>query len=356
MCDRVNRVSYVQSTDENKYIICCRMVLLPAHVVMEKRDGPRKPERKKLVPAKNIMEIQVISRNNGGWSGNITYEEQNVSRKRAGSDIDNTWDEIFFFETVQSIIKSGMNDATSMFVCKILENDTMSFEIKQQLTVVNRITLPCILERNTKTELASMLTILYDLEKNQLFTNCRVGNIEKLQEYIVYGGDLSIHDQDEWNALQYACYFGQYDTVIFLLKHMTIDDINYMSKDGLCPILCAAKKSHTEIIVLLMDKGASILTEFSQKESVTHASVVAKNKDTLEYICSDDGIIADMTTKLYGVRSTAPLQRLFQTIDGYPSRQLASYPSKKIHQNHAKSLKLNGKGVKNTHAKKVHKK
>lgn len=327
--DHKSRVSYfgqqvgIDSEDHRRYLVLSQRKIIPAFTTMEKRDGPRRPERKVLHPSREVFDLYITDRISV-WFVQITYESHNITRKRPGGR-DETWSEEKFLEEVQCCIQYPFKNRFLLFKVKggVDENDkTLSLDVRQKKgDVVTNYMDVCVLEMLPQDEAQVVIREAVNLENNMSSYYASRGNLKRLKFYTENGCDLSAIGDRNWTLLQLAAYHGHIDIVKYLITEKHVE-LNVISTDGMDALFCSIKGGHLEIFQTLVEAGARVRSEREMKEGedghLTYA-IACKQVDIARYLNRPDGTLVEECISSHGVRSTTPPGRFFTTIDdGYP--------------------------------------
>lgn len=328
MIDHKLRVSYFGQQvgidlSDKRYLVLSKRTIIPAYTTMEKRDGPRRPERKMLHPSKEVIQLYLTDRSSV-WQAEISYETHNLIRKRPGGR-DETWPEDKFLAEIQSAIQYPFKNRFLIFKVKggVDENDyTISLDVRQKKgDVVTNYMKVCELSLLNPEGASDILAQATSLENTMVSFYCKRGNLKRLKMYLDNGGDLNNVSDGAWSPLQLAVYGGHMDIVQYLLTEMHADP-NVRSADNMDPLFCAIKGGHLDIFEALEQAGAKLRRETEMAEGeeghLTYATA-CHQVEIVRYINRPDGpLVADCNAE-HGVRNRAPPERFFTTIDGgYP--------------------------------------
>lgn len=315
-------------TSGQRYTILSQRQTIPSYVQMEKRNGPKKPERPKLYPSREVFQV-FFSNGKVVWGNQISFEQNNLSRIRPGGR-DETWSpETFFFE-IQTIIQSPSRDPSCLFYLRPIE-DGYHLEVKSRKgdVVVNYLK-ECELRKLEELDSQTILERI-ELEERSLinFFSSR-GKLHQVRLYLEGSSraiDLNNNlEKGTWSAIQRAAYCGHADVVHYLLEKGASPNIQ--SDDEMDPLLCAIKGGHLEVVQLLIQNGALVKMDEiigNEIKCEGHLSYATKcrQREIVEYLCVPGGQLDIMLTSDHGTRKTGPPDphRFFTTLDGYPAKR-----------------------------------
>jgi hypothetical protein len=326
--DHKSRVSYFgqqvgYDLEDLRYLVLSKRRIIPAYTTMEKRDGPRRPERKMLHPSREVFDIYMTDRTSV-WYVEITYGVHNITRKRPGGR-DETWPEEKFLDEIQSCIQYPFKNRFLLFKVKggVDENDkTIALDVRQKKgdTVMNYMQA-CVLDIVPPEQAHVVISEAVTLENTIASFYAGRGNLKRLKMYTENGCDLSSVGDGHWTLLQLAAYHGYMEIVTYLITEKQAD-LNIRSRDGLDALFCAIKGGHFEIFQTLVEAGAEVRSEADMQPGedghMTYA-VACNRVDIVRYLNRPDGPFVRECIASHGVRNTDPPGRLFTTIDGgYP--------------------------------------
>ena len=329
--DHQARVSYFGQQvgidmDDRKYLVLSKRRIIPAYTSMEKRDGPRRPERKMLHPSREVFDVFLTNRE-AVWKVEISYETHNLIRKRPGGR-DETWSEDTFYSEVQRCIQYPFKNRFLIFKVKGGDEDdsTLTLDIRQKKgDIVTMYMQHCILHCLSPTEASAVLREALALEHAMICFYSKQGNLKRLRMYIDNGGDPNNVADGKWSALQLAAYGGHAEIVQYLVTERGVD-MNVRSADKMDALFCATKGGHVDIFIMLHQAGARLIScndEAEGEEGHLTYAVTCKQVDIARYINKPDGAMVSECNASHGVRSTEPPWRYFTTIDGgYPFSHL----------------------------------
>lgn len=141
---------------------------------------------------------------------------------------------------------------------------------------------------------------LYSQNDNALefFSAIENGNIEIVKEIIKSGIDINIADKDNWSALHRAVQVNKIEIVKELLSHKKIDINPVLPEgtildnngkkwfaDGETPLLLASFYGYSDIVLLLLNYGANILSKDDIDGAMAiHIAVARGNTETVSAI------------------------------------------------------------------------
>lgn len=324
--DHKFHLSYITDYSSKESYLCysCKQII-PNYTRMEKRNGPSKPERLKLYPAREILKVYITNKIDV-WEGELSYEINNLTRVKPGGR-DETWTESVFFTEIQTSLQYPYLNSY-IFQLRKIEDDTINFEVKLRTDTVVNYFKSCQLTKLNELSLSFQNNILDQIvteEKCLIKFYCTNGNIEKLRMILDRNSsvltNLNFID-DGWSPIQLAAYRGHMDVVSYLIEKGA--NVNIKSTDGMDPLFCSLKGKHTNIFLLLAQNGAQIIcNENSSNDGIESHLTFALScqlKEVVEYICRPGGEKMMELEALHGTRNSYSQlpHRFFTTIDGYP--------------------------------------
>lgn len=323
--DHLYHISHIiDHISGERFTILSKRHTIPSYVQMEKRNGPKKPERPKLYPSREVFQLY-LSNGKVVWGNEISFEEHNLSRVRPGGR-DETWTQEVFLSEIQTIVQSPSRDPSCLFQLRPIQ-DGVHLEIKSRKgdVVVNYLK-SCELR---KFEEIDAQTILERIEIEEIslinFFSSR-GKLDQVQLYLEGSSgniDLNSLEKGTWSAIQRAAYCGHIDVVRYLIEKGA--NPNIQSDDGMDPLFCAIKGGHLAVVQLLSESGALVKMDEIVANEVRcegHLSNATKcrQREIVEYFCRPGGQIDLQLTSHHGTRKTGhpDPHRFFTTLDGYP--------------------------------------
>ncbi|XP_071085594.1 serine/threonine-protein phosphatase 6 regulatory ankyrin repeat subunit A-like [Haliotis cracherodii] len=101
--------------------------------------------------------------------------------------------------------------------------------------------------------------------------------------------NMSMVDDSGTNILHCACFSDNAQIVEYILSHH-IADINSRNKDGLTPVMIAAKNGHKNVFDLLVKKRCNLSSVDNSGRNILHCACVGGNVRIVEYIISQDSV------------------------------------------------------------------
>ncbi|XP_048257923.1 ankyrin repeat domain-containing protein 50-like isoform X10 [Haliotis rufescens] len=99
------------------------------------------------------------------------------------------------------------------------------------------------------------------------------------------GADVSLVDGDGNNILHLACSQGHLETVEFVLS-LNVVDINSRGGWSLTPVMRAARNGHTDVVELLVSKGADVSLVDEDGYNILHLACIEGHLETVEFVLS----------------------------------------------------------------------
>ncbi len=127
-----------------------------------------------------------------------------------------------------------------------------------------------------------LLVVVFFLSSCKSLTKCAIsGDNRCLDELIGKGEDINKHDQWGWTPLLWAVYYGNLETVQFLITKganvnaRTMDDYMSVYKDS-TPLIIASKYENADIAGLLIKNGAVV--NHKNRKGQNAYSIAHRNK------------------------------------------------------------------------------
>lgn len=311
--DYIKRSCYIGPDDDGKsYMTLAGVITEDAYFEWV----PVKPSktdrlRKKHVASRDVVEIEICD-GVGAWMGTINYDDHNVSRKRAGGR-DDTWDKYTFIYNVIDALQHSNNRPNITFKFKY-EGDDIIFDILETDNgSIKKYLSNFKLEREDDEFVPEFLQSFKETHIDLLCSTIRAGRFEKARAWVLADVDINSYDSTGWTALQYACYFGHSVIVQWLVDDLEAD-VNKCSDKSFAPTQCASKHNYLDIIQFLVSRGAYLDNGVTSSDTMTSISVQNKAVETLRWVASDDGPIAEEIKSTHGVRDKTPLIGMFQLL------------------------------------------
>ena len=311
--DYIKRSYYIGSDEDGKSYMALAVVVKEDSsfemVPVKSSKGDRL--RKKYVAACDVVEIEICD-GEAVWMGAISYDEHNVSRKRAGGR-DDTWDKYTFIFNVIDALQNSNSRPSITFKFKY-EGDDIIFDIfDSDNGSIKKYLNNFKLEREEDEFVVEFLKTFKEIHIDLLCSTIRAGHFEKASGWILTDVDINSCDSTGWTALQYACYFGHLNIVQWLVDDLEAE-INKCSDKNFAPAQCACKHDYLDIIQFLISRGASLDNGIISSDTVTSISVRNKAAETLQWVAGSDGPIAEEIKNNHGVRDRTPLIGMFQLL------------------------------------------
>lgn len=115
-----------------------------------------------------------------------------------------------------------------------------------------------------------------DEKKTDIFSACRLGDVDRVTEYITKGGCVTESDQFGMTMLHHLAYSGKDALVQTLLgTHPTQNvDVDAADHDGWTPLHFATDQGHDNVVQLLIREGASVCSKDSNKRTPLHLAAL----------------------------------------------------------------------------------
>ncbi|XP_067685768.1 ankyrin-3-like [Haliotis asinina] len=101
--------------------------------------------------------------------------------------------------------------------------------------------------------------------------------------------DTSAKDDTDKTILHWACEGGNVEIVKDLLTQYTVD-INSNDRKGMTPMLLAAYRGKSDVLGLLIKKGANALAVDHRKRNILHLSCTGGHVDTVRYVLNQTSV------------------------------------------------------------------
>ncbi|XP_048258038.1 ankyrin repeat domain-containing protein 50-like [Haliotis rufescens] len=111
------------------------------------------------------------------------------------------------------------------------------------------------------------------------------GHRDVVELLVSKGADVSLVDGDGNNILHLACSEGHLETVEFVLS-LNVVDINSRGRWSLTPVMRAARNGHTDVLELLVSKGADVSLVDEDGYNILHWACIEGHLETVEFMLS----------------------------------------------------------------------
>ena len=301
-------------------VISRRAIVKPSFYLkkgVDKRGGREFPfERNVYLKGYEILEIS-FSNGKECWNGFISYDENNLYRKKGTKD--DTWKEDKFMPLVQSVLQfpeKFVSYGITLTVEKSKEDKSLSIKIRTTRGgYVENVMKPCRLNLAVEEDdpnvpnLASKLFLeAFEINNRNLIVACRSNQLESAMTLLkVSKGNCDVNCKDDytqWSLFQWVCYNGLYDFANYLiLEHKNVLDMNYCSPfDGNNALHCAVMSGNLELVQLLILFDVPLVPNLNN-ETPPELSLICKHRHVVEYFYGEDSKICEDGKKLHGIRN-----------------------------------------------------
>ncbi|XP_046562349.1 ankyrin repeat domain-containing protein 50-like [Haliotis rubra] len=128
------------------------------------------------------------------------------------------------------------------------------------------------------------------------------GHTEVVQLLVSKGAGVSLVDGYGENILHWASVGGHVETVRYVLS-LNIVDIDSRGWKKRTPVMVAAEKGHTEVVQLLVSKGAGVSLVDVDGDNILHWASVGGHVETVRYVLSQN--IVDIDSRDWKKRTPA---------------------------------------------------
>ncbi|KAH0524103.1 hypothetical protein TsFJ059_009013 [Trichoderma semiorbis] len=110
--------------------------------------------------------------------------------------------------------------------------------------------------------------------------------LQKMRRWIEQGVDINARDIRGWTPLHYACCCaGKASTQVVQLLLEKGASVDVQGREGTAPIHCAARAGHLEMVEMLLEFGANIDIADGYGNTALHEAVPNKSDDIFETLC-----------------------------------------------------------------------
>lgn len=325
----------VAGTPSLPYLCYSRRVTVPAYTVMEHRDGPKKPQRKKLYPSTQKFEIFVTDRIAKVWKCDITAAEHNIDRKRPGGR-DESWLPEDFMDKFQQAFQFPTENELYMFLFKENpDSGALTLTIKERSGKVMIIyNNPALLERyeggrveeveieeGGRKERATAEEIIAAAlaEENSLFrTYCIKGHLDLIKLFVKNGVSIDALYAECWSPLQLSIQYGHEEVSKWLILKGC--DLLRVSSDGRYALGMVVAAGNLELLQLMVKRGLELDEETYENMNIETPMMLATlhgHKHIVEWMCGPKGYRTVREAKKFGKRNTTKGSGMFETVEGY---------------------------------------
>ncbi|XP_067661828.1 ankyrin repeat domain-containing protein 50-like [Haliotis asinina] len=127
------------------------------------------------------------------------------------------------------------------------------------------------------------------IKRTPMMAAAERGHTEVVKLLVSRGADVSLVDTVGENVLHWACVGGHVQTVMYILSQSNVD-INSSGWKKRTPMMAAAERGHTEVVKLLVSRGADVSLVDTVGENVLHWACVGGHVQTVMYILSQSNV------------------------------------------------------------------
>lgn len=320
--DHRKKVSYLPYYSDGKahkqYMVISRKIIIKPSFklktgVVKKNGRETYFERNVYVAGYEAFEI-LFCDGSTVWSGQITYDNNNICRKKGNRD--DTWSVEKFIPLIQCALQYPEQLDVFNVKCTIEKDKEceggllLKFKGKRTDGSWEAYITACKMSVVVDDPNGPTKLFLDALSMNNadLIRACRSNNIERAKALIAISkGNISINAIDEfskWSILMWVCYNGYFDMCSWILTEHDKIEVNYVSPvDGSTALHCAVAGNFIEIVKLLIGHGAHIYETNLADEKPSDLALRKGFREIVEYFYGDDGIICADGKKLHGVRN-----------------------------------------------------
>jgi len=328
--DHRKKVSYLPYYSDGKshkqYMVMSRKIIIKPSFKLKtgvvKKHGREKAfERNVYVPGYEAFEI-LFCDGLTVWSGQITYDDNNVNRKKGNRD--DTWSVEKFIPLIHFAIQYPEQLDVFHVKCTVEKDKEhgggllLKFKGKRTDGSWEAYITACkmsVVADDPKAAahgdpIGPTKVFLDALTMNNvdLVRACRSNSMERAKALIVMSkGNISINATDEfsrWSILQWVCFNGCYDMCMWILTENGKIEVNYVSPiDGSTALHCAVSANNLEIVKLLIHHGASIYQTNFEDEKPSDLALRRGFKAIVEYFYDANSTLCRDGEKVHGVRN-----------------------------------------------------
>ncbi|XP_071084298.1 ankyrin repeat domain-containing protein 50-like isoform X1 [Haliotis cracherodii] len=123
------------------------------------------------------------------------------------------------------------------------------------------------------------------------------GHRDVVELLVSKGADVSLVDGVGNNILHMACLRGDMETVEYVLS-LDVVDINSRGMRSMTPVIAAAVRGHSDVVELLVSKGADVSLVDKDGDSTLHMACLRGDTETIEFMLSLNVVDIDARNKL----------------------------------------------------------
>ncbi|XP_048258039.1 ankyrin repeat domain-containing protein 50-like [Haliotis rufescens] len=135
-----------------------------------------------------------------------------------------------------------------------------------------------------------------------------IGHTDVVELLVSKGADVSLVDKDGDNTLHFACIGGHLETVEFVLS-LNVVDINSRGRGSMTPAMWATQYGHTDVVALLVGKGADVLLVDERGDNILHKACSGGHLEIVKIVLSLN--VVDIDARDNGGLTAADSARIF---------------------------------------------
>lgn len=126
-------------------------------------------------------------------------------------------------------------------------------------------------------------------KKDDIYTACRKGEVERVSEYISKGGCITEADENSMTMLHHLAFCGNLKLIQQLLavQPEQVVDMDAADSDGWTPLHYAADRGHVEVVKLFLSEGASVAPKDTNKRTPLHLAALNNQKEVIQLLLDD---------------------------------------------------------------------
>lgn len=301
------------------YLCYSRRVVVPPHVAMEHRDGPKKPMRKKLYPSSEKFEIYVTDRVDNVWMCDVTAEQHNINRKRPGGR-DESWSVQEFLDKFQEAFQRPTLNENYMFLFKEQPDSaalTLTIKERSGKIVINYNNPALLLKVGGEAAQSAVAAAL--AEENNLFrTHLIRGDFALVKLFVKSGVSIDPIHEHCWSPLQFTVHYGHAEISRWLVEQGC--ELNRVSPDGKYALGMVVEQGDLELLKLLVARGVKIEEETYENMDIETPMMLAtlhQHRHIVEWMVGPQGYRTVRDAKKFGQRNTSRGTTMFETVQGH---------------------------------------